>query len=221
MFGEKMKTLYASIAVIFIAGIVGINLFAGKEDEKTVTKPFMQKIDVRTYRNKFKKMEGTVMNKNEIKKLESPIVEENKQYFAHMHIKGEKEIIKIELAAKKSPYTASNFINLARNKYYDGVTFHRVIKGFMAQGGDPTGTGRGGPGYSFDDEKNDLKHVRGVISMANAGPNTNGSQFFINYVATPHLDGKHTIFGKVTEGMDIVDKLENGSLIEKVEIFSE
>jgi peptidyl-prolyl cis-trans isomerase B (cyclophilin B) len=112
----------------------------------------------------------------------------------------------IELYADKAPKTVNNFVFLARDGYYDGVTFHRVIKGFMAQAGDPTGSGRGGPGYKFADEFHpDLRHDGpGVLSMANAGPGTNGSQFFITYKATPHLDGKHTVFGKVVEGMDTV-----------------
>jgi len=112
----------------------------------------------------------------------------------------------IELYADKAPKTVNNFVFLARDGYYDGVTFHRVIKGFMAQGGDPTGSGRGGPGYRFDDEFNpDLRHDGpGILSMANSGPGTNGSQFFITYKATPHLNDKHTVFGKVVEGMDAV-----------------
>jgi cyclophilin family peptidyl-prolyl cis-trans isomerase len=111
-----------------------------------------------------------------------------------------------ELYAEKAPQTVNNFVFLAREGYYDGVTFHRVIKGFMAQGGDPTGTGRGGPGYTFADEFDaSLRHDGpGVLSMANAGPGTNGSQFFITFGPTPHLDGKHAVFGKVTEGMDVV-----------------
>ena len=112
----------------------------------------------------------------------------------------------IELFADKAPKTVSNFVFLARDGYYDGVTFHRVIKGFMAQGGDPTGTGRGGPGYTFGDEFHpQLRHdAPGIVSMANAGPNTNGSQFFITHGPTPHLDNRHTVFGKVTQGMDVV-----------------
>lgn len=112
----------------------------------------------------------------------------------------------IELYADKVPNTVNNFVFLARDGYYDGVTFHRVIKGFMAQGGDPTGSGRGGPGYQFKDEFHPgLRHnVPGILSMANAGPNTNGSQFFITHGPTPHLDNRHSVFGKVTQGLDVV-----------------
>ena len=111
-----------------------------------------------------------------------------------------------ELFEDVAPETAGNFLKLARDGYYDGIVFHRVIEGFMIQGGDPTGTGRGGPGYTIPDEfAPGLKHdADGVLSMANGGPNTGGSQFFITLAATPWLDGKHAIFGKVTEGMDIV-----------------
>jgi len=114
-----------------------------------------------------------------------------------------------ELHAAKAPLTVENFVNLARSGFYDGTTFHRVIPNFMAQGGDPTGTGRGGPGYSFADEfDTSLRHDGpGVLSMANAGPGTNGSQFFITYGATPHLDGRHTVFGRVVEGMDVVTSI--------------
>jgi len=112
--------------------------------------------------------------------------------------------ITIELFAKDAPGTVNNFVVLARDGFYNGVTFHRVIPRFMAQGGDPTGTGRGGPGYTFADEKNDRKHLAGTLSMANAGPNTNGSQFFICFAPQPHLNGRHTVFGQVTDGMDVV-----------------
>ncbi len=112
----------------------------------------------------------------------------------------------IELFADKAPKTVNNFVFLARDHFYDGVTFHRVIKGFMAQGGDPTGSGMGGPGYKFADEfHRDLRHNgAGILSMANAGANTNGSQFFITHGPTPHLDNRHSVFGKVIKGMDVV-----------------
>lgn len=114
--------------------------------------------------------------------------------------------ITVALHADKVPNTVNNFVYLARDSYYDNVIFHRVIPNFMAQGGDPTGTGRGGPGYSFEDEFHpELRHDGpGILSMANAGPNTNGSQFFITYAATPHLDDRHSVFGKVEEGMDVL-----------------
>jgi peptidyl-prolyl cis-trans isomerase B (cyclophilin B) len=117
--------------------------------------------------------------------------------------------IKVELFDDAAPKTVGNFTKLAGEGFYDGVIFHRVIKDFMIQGGDPTGTGTGGPGYTFEDEFNDHKIVRGALAMANAGPNTNGSQFFIVTTdAAPWLDGKHTVFGQITDGMDVVDKIE-------------
>ncbi|HWR65804.1 MAG TPA: peptidylprolyl isomerase [Bellilinea sp.] len=114
--------------------------------------------------------------------------------------------IAVHLFADKVPNTVNNFVFLARQGYYDNTTFHRVIENFMVQGGDPTGTGRGGPGYQFKDEfHKDLRHDKpGILSMANAGPHTNGSQFFITHVPTPHLDNKHAVFGEVTNGMDVV-----------------
>jgi peptidyl-prolyl cis-trans isomerase B (cyclophilin B) len=117
--------------------------------------------------------------------------------------------IELELFDDDAPKTVENFKKLARDGFYDGVIFHRVIQDFMIQGGDPTGTGSGGPGYQFEDEFNDHKVVRGALAMANAGPNTNGSQFFIVTTdAAPWLDGKHTVFGQVTSGMDVVDAIE-------------
>ena len=117
--------------------------------------------------------------------------------------------IELELFDDAAPKTVQNFKDLAQKGFYDGTIFHRVIKDFMIQGGDPDGTGRGGPGYTFDDEFNEHKVERGAIAMANAGPNTNGSQFFIVTTgAAPWLDGKHTVFGKVTSGMDVVDAIE-------------
>jgi peptidyl-prolyl cis-trans isomerase B (cyclophilin B) len=116
--------------------------------------------------------------------------------------------IELELFAEDAPTTVGNFLKLASDGFYDGVIFHRVIPDFMIQGGDPTGTGTGGPGYQFEDEINDHKVERGALAMANAGPNTNGSQFFIvTTQAAPWLDGKHTVFGRVTSGMDVADKI--------------
>ena len=138
--------------------------------------------------------------------------------------------IQIELFEDDAPKTVENFKKLAADGFYDGVLFHRVIKDFMIQVGDPTGTGTGGPGYTFEDEFNDNKVVRGALAMANAGPNTNGSQFFIvTTEAAPWLDGKHTVFGKVTSGMEAVDAIEglptgardrpsDDAVIERVEV---
>jgi peptidyl-prolyl cis-trans isomerase B (cyclophilin B) len=128
--------------------------------------------------------------------------------------------IELELYPQHAPKTVNNFVFLAGQGFYDGVQFHRVIADFMVQTGDPTGTGRGGPGYKFIDEckGNPLKHERCVISMANAGPNSNGSQFFITHVATPHLNGKHTVFGKVTSGEDIVDAIQQGDVMVSVKV---
>ena len=127
--------------------------------------------------------------------------------------------IRVELHADKAPLTVANFVNLVQRRFYDGLNFHRVIADFMVQGGCPEGSGRGGPGYRFEDETNNgVRHERGVLSMANAGPNTNGSQFFITHVATGWLDGKHTVFGKVVEGMDVVDAIRQGDKITSVRI---
>lgn len=147
-------------------------------------------------------------------------IDPQRQYRARMMTsKGE---IVIDLAAAYAPKTVNNFVFLANEGFYNGVTFHRVISNFVIQGGDPTGTGRGGPGYKFEDEvdpqKNPLKHETGVLSMANAGPNTNGSQFFITHSPQPHLDGKHTVFGKVVSGMDVVNAIRQGDKILNVTI---
>ena len=143
--------------------------------------------------------------------------------------KTEKGDIGVQLFADKAPRTVENFVNLARAGFYDGTTFHRVISGFMAQGGDPSGTGTGGPGYQFADEFHaELRHDSpGILSMANAGPGTNGSQFFITFGPTPHLDDRHSVFGKVTAGMDVLRSLRErdpqrdrqpGDRIETIEI---
>ncbi len=131
-----------------------------------------------------------------------------------------KGTIELELYPQYAPKTVNNFVFLVKEGFYDGVTFHRVIGDFMVQGGDPTGTGTGGPGYQFEDEfeGNSLKHESKVISMANAGPNTNGSQFFITHSPQPHLNGMHTVFGKVVEGQKVVDEITQGDTMIKVEI---
>jgi len=147
----------------------------------------------------------------------------------YAHLQTNKGKIIIELAYQEAPLTVINFISLSEgtkksNKdigvpFYDGISFHRVIDDFMIQGGDPQGNGTGGPGYRFADEFTDLAHDKpGVLSMANAGPATNGSQFFITHLATPHLDGKHSVFGHVVEGMDVVNSIELGDTLETVKI---
>src|SRR5215213_6836245 len=132
----------------------------------------------------------------------------------------EKGPVKVRLFAEEAPQTVNNFVFLAREGFYDGTTFHRVIADFMVQGGDPTGTGRGGPGYKFADEvkNNPRRHAVGSLSMANAGPNTNGSQFFITHVVTPWLDGKHTVFGQVVQGQDVVNAVQQGDTLKSVKI---
>ena len=142
-----------------------------------------------------------------MKQYKSPpamAIDPKKKYTATFHTDAGDFVV--ELFADRAPKTVNNFVFLARDGFYDGVTFHRVIRNFMAQGGDPTGTGSGGPGYKFEDEFHPaLRHnAPGILSMANAGPGTNGSQFFITHGPTPHLDQKHSVFGKVTEGMDVV-----------------
>jgi peptidyl-prolyl cis-trans isomerase B (cyclophilin B) len=147
-------------------------------------------------------------------------VKEGFKYTAKMSLSNGKEL-EIEFDSKKAPYKVSNFLHLARNKFYDGVVFHRVIANFVVQGGDPTGTGTGGPGYKFDNEDNDLKHLRGSLSMAHAGRNTNGSQFFIVLAPQPHLNGLHTVFGTVTKGQEFLDEISQGTKMNKVEVFEE
>jgi peptidyl-prolyl cis-trans isomerase B (cyclophilin B) len=138
----------------------------------------------------------------------------------HASIETDRGTIEIDLYPEHAPKTVNNFVFLAREGFYDGLIFHRVINNFMVQGGDPTGSGRGGPGYKFEDEcfDNPLKHETGSLSMANAGPNTNGSQFFITHKPQPHLNGKHTVFGKVTSGQDVVNAIQQDDKMHKVTI---
>jgi len=141
-------------------------------------------------------------------------IDTSKQYIAT--IETEKGDLVLELFASDVPMTVNNFVFLAHEGFYDGTTFHRVIPDFMAQGGDPTGKGSGNPGYSFPDEFTEHKHVTGTLSMANSGPDTNGCQFFITYAPKPHLDGKHSVFGQLIEGMDVLKKLENGDIMKRI-----
>src|SRR5438270_4828461 len=145
-------------------------------------------------------------------------IDPNKQYIATF--KTSRGEIVCDLFAKDAPKTVNNFVFLVREKFYDGTVFHRVIADFMIQGGDPTGTGRGGPGYRFEDEvkNNPHKHQAGSLSMANAGPNTNGSQFFITHVVTNWLHGKHTVFGQVKSGQDVVNKIQQGDTLKSVKV---
>ena len=135
----------------------------------------------------------------------------------------DKGTIRADLYPDQTPLTVANFVNLAKRGFYDGLNFHRVISGFMIQGGCPSGTGTGGPGYRFADEfRPELRHdAPGKLSMANAGPNTNGSQFFITHLATPHLDGRHSVFGKVIEGQDVVDAIQQGDTMKTVRVSEE
>lgn len=142
----------------------------------------------------------------------APAMQINEDSDYQVSIETNKGVIELELYPQYAPKTVNNFVFLTEEGFYDGISFHRVISNFMVQGGDPTGTGRGGPGYRFEDELigNPLKHETGSLSMANAGPNTNGSQFFITHAPQSHLDGKHTVFGKVVNGQDVVNSIRQG-----------
>ena len=149
-----------------------------------------------------------------------PAMQIDPQKIYRVRIETNRGAVELDLYPEHAPKTVNNFVFLVREGFYDGVVFHRVIYDFMIQGGDPTGTGRGGPGYRFDDEfeGNPLRHEKGVLSMANAGPNTNGSQFFITHSPQPHLNGRHTVFGKVIGEMDVVDAIRQGDRIERVTV---
>ncbi len=148
-------------------------------------------------------------------------IDTNKKYSATLETS--RGTIVVDLFPKEAPKTVNNFVFLAKEGFYDGTVFHRVIDNFMIQGGDPTGSGRGGPGYKFEDEYKGSphKHKVGSLSMANAGPNTNGSQFFITHIATDWLDGKHTIFGETRSGQDVVNKIKQGDTLRSVKITEE
>ncbi len=152
---------------------------------------------------------------------EAPAMQDDIESIKGVKINTDRGEIELELSPQFAAKTVNNFTFLARQGFYDGVVFHRVISNFMVQGGDPTGTGTGGPGYNFGDEfdGNPLCHEVGTISMANSGPNTNGSQFFITHAPQPHLDGRHTVFGKVVKGQDVVDTIIQGDKIIGVDVL--
>ncbi len=157
------------------------------------------------------------MAKKQYSKYPDMVIDPKKNYRAT--IKTKKGDIELDLFAADTPKTVNNFVFLARDKFYDGLTFHRVLRDFMSQGGCPDGDGRGGPGYRFEDEtrgNSRQKHGTGSLSMANSGPNTNGSQFFICHSPQSHLDGKHTVFGQVTKGQNVVTSLVNGDVMTEV-----
>ena len=158
------------------------------------------------------------MSQNQWKNPPSMQIDPKKTYLITMETN--RGTIELELYPEYAPKTVNNFVFLTEQGYYDGITFHRVIPDFVIQGGDPTGSGRGGPGYRFEDELigNPLRHETGALSMANAGPNTNGSQFFITHSPQPHLDGKHTVFGKVVKGHDVVDAIHQGDVMTSVTV---
>lgn len=161
------------------------------------------------------------MDKKQWAQAPEVTIEADKTYRVKMETT--RGVIELELYAEHAPKTVNNFLFLVGEGFYDGVSFHRVIPDFVIQGGDPTGTGRGGPGYRFEDELigNPLKHETGAISMANAGPNTNGSQFFITHSPQPHLNGRHTVFGKVVAGQDVVNAIRQGDVMTRVTVEAE
>ena len=166
-----------------------------------------------------KHWKGFIMDSKQWNSPPEMQIDTTKTYLAKMET--EKGTIELELYPKHAPKTVNNFVFLAREGFYNNVIFHRVIDNFMIQGGDPDGTGSGGPGYTFKDElkENPLIHEAKVISMANAGPNTNGSQFFITHSPQPHLNGAHAVFGKVIKGEDVVDSIRQMDMILNVEIL--
>jgi cyclophilin family peptidyl-prolyl cis-trans isomerase len=188
------------VLVLIVVGIVWLVWSGGRSNEEIpLEEPTLEQPSV----------EETSLPEQTVEQYDAEpqmTIDVSKEYFATFTMANGGEFV-VLLFDDQAPKTVNNFVFLARNGFYDGTTFHRVLEGFMAQGGDPTGTGMGGPGYEFEDEISpDLSFDRaGLLAMANSGPNTNGSQFFITYVPTPHLNGLHTIFGEVTEGMDVVE----------------
>lgn len=199
-------TIILSLTVLLLAALaLSCGLFRGKERSEGRYSL--------TVRNKEKSV--TV---SQWPKPPAMQIDPKKEYF--VKIETGRGSIELQLFPQYAPITVNNFVFLVREGYYDGVTFHRVIADFMIQGGDPTGTGRGGPGYRFEDEfkNNPLLHETGVISMANAGPGTNGSQFFITHSPQPHLNGRHTVFGKVLKGQEVVNAIRQGDVMTRVSV---
>jgi len=188
------------VLVLIVVGIVWLVWSGGRSNEEIpLEEPTLEQPSV----------EETSLPEQTVEQYDAEpqmTIDVSKEYFATFTMANGGEFV-VLLFDDQAPKTVNNFVFLARNGFYDGTTFHRVLEGFMAQGGDPTGTGMGGPGYQFEDEISpDLSFDRaGLLAMANSGPNTNGSQFFITYVPTPHLNGLHTIFGEVVEGMEVVE----------------
>ena len=209
----EMRDLWIAVGIValIVAAFVLLYYFAVRRLPKLPATPTVQAEATLPSGTSAVTPEATASGQEKAKSWSKPpemTIDSTKSYEAI--IKTEKGDVRINLFADKAPVTVNNFVFLSRQGFYDGVTFHRVISGFMAQTGDPTGIGTGGPGYSFKDEFDpSLRHdSEGIVSMANAGPNTNGSQFFITYAPEPHLDNVHTVFGKVIEGMDVVQSLK-------------
>lgn len=214
---QSKNVITFAILVVAVMGLLGFLVWSNNDASTTPTSPVSNTTPVVPETNGMENAPSGNTNPSEavVNNLEENmqqagkpemVIDENKKYSAV--IKTNKGDISLDLFASESPITVNNFVSLAESGFYDGTIFHRVIEDFMIQGGDPTGTGTGGPGYSFEDEFNDVKLVSGSLAMANSGPDTNGSQFFIVTAAsTPWLDGKHTNFGKVTAGMDVVEAI--------------
>lgn len=220
---DNSSTLIYAIIIIIMIAIAILGLFFFKQDknttadldltsqqlvEKDSTSPTTAviKSNTNTDQNINQTETQPPMNKTNLTRPEMTI-DPNKEYIATMNTS--EGVVKIKLFAQETPVTVNNFVYLAQNKFYDGLIFHRVIKDFMIQGGCPLGNGTGGPGYKFEDEQNSAPLVQGSLAMANSGPDTNGSQFFIvTAAATPWLDGVHTHFGQVIEGMDVIMKID-------------
>jgi peptidylprolyl isomerase len=193
------KIILISVPILFLAAVY---FYGGNSTNKNLT-------NVENKDNLAASVNNSILNKNMNLQKPSIQIDQNKNYTAVL--KTSEGNIEIALNAKETPITTNNFIYLAKNNFYDSTIFHRVIKGFMIQGGDPTGTGSGGPGYQFNDEKFSGEYIRGTVAMANAGPNTNGSQFFIMHEDNP-LPPNYVIFGKVVKGMDVVDKIASAQV---------